>query len=369
MSMTQEQIAEQQRQKTELLERKSMLEGLIAEGEAHIAALPEALQSLAPTLRVGIESHRKTIADIEEALKRIALAEEQQRHAELNNKILHLIGENVINHLTDEEKEMLVNRTSLCIRFSRMQDGRIAVTTSVTTSTRPARGTSVDKPGDARERGARRMIIDRVACRQFSTWRGVLDAYGIDPNGSSALKVAANMFTDFATRFIDVDGKNFVQELLDKTVPYTIGTSDDAYPHGYMPAEVYGGVPIERDAIPAFVGENRSSTTGSSNSASIARGPHLPSYITIGDDDQDDYPGADDTQTDEVETDEVENDEVENDEVGADDTGADTFEEELDNEEPEDEESEMEEIEDEAEDEDTEDEDAEDDQYDVANAA
>ena len=299
----QDKSAELHSERSTLLEKRELLQKTISESEAQIESIPESLQSLIPTIRAGILMQQGVINEIDERLKKIDLGLEQERYLSLNKKVIYLVGEHVTSNLTDEEIEMLVKRSSLCVTFKKNKDGKVEVTSSIGTSMRPARGTSVDKPGEARERGSRRMIIDSVLRRQFSTWRGVLDAYGINPNGSSALKVAANMFRDFDTRFVDVDGVNFVQELLDKTVPYTIGSADDAYVEGFIPAEIYGGKPLSAEEIP--LPRTNGATPTNARSAEEETEERLPDYLLPRDTTDDDYPDdiEEDTGDGEVEED------------------------------------------------------------------
>ena len=239
--------------KVQLLEERRTLVRANETAEQQITELPDEVRSsLAGIIRAGIESNTAKITRIDEELRRIALTEEHERCISINNKVLNLVNTYILGELTGEELDTLAKCSGISIRFTRDKEtGQVSATSSVGSAGRAPRGSSSDKPGEPREKRARRMIYDKVIGRRFSTWAGVLSAYGLAANGSSALKVASAMFKDFSTRFVDDDNINFVEELLDKTVPYTIGTSDDAYDEGYVPDQIIGGTPVHPDDMPS----------------------------------------------------------------------------------------------------------------------
>ncbi len=201
------------------------------------------------THRTGLSQYPDS--GIDEELRRLALLEEHERCKGINNKVLDLVNTHIISALSSDELDTLAKCSGIAIRFTKDKEtGELLVTSSVGSAGRVPRNSSSDKPGEPRERRTRRMIYDTMIRRKFSTWAGVLSAYGLSANGSSALKVAAAMFMDFSTRFVDDQNINFVEELMDKTVPYTIGTAEEAYPEGYQPDEVMGGTPVHPDDLP-----------------------------------------------------------------------------------------------------------------------
>lgn len=249
--------------KVQLLEERRTLLRANEAAEQQIEDLPEAVRSsLEMIIRTGIESNNDKIARIDDELRRLALLEEQERCKSVNNKVLNLVNTHILGALTSDELGTLANCSGIAIRFSKDKaTGQVSVTSSVGSAGRVPRGSSVDKPGEPREKKPRRAIYDTVIRRKFSTWAGVLSAYGLSANGSSGLKVVAALFKDFATRFVDDKGINFVEEVMDKTVPYTIGTAEDAYDEGYVPEQVMNGTPVHPDDIPSYRDSSHDTST------------------------------------------------------------------------------------------------------------